>query len=234
MSTRVCRHLDQAARGCVHVQKASVAWHDSSACVPWLKYTRVTTHLYVGHDSGCKELCCNAMKHMLRDMALSHVCHDSCACVPWLRLQGAVLRVHEASVAWLEFLANVLCLICKVPWFVCICAMMQAIRRRDTDVESIWCVTWSIFMCAMTHFHECRDSFTCAPWLICMCATTHLHVWCKLHGVVSQVQRSSAAWHDSFSIVCVLWFNCMCAMSRTARKCREFTKCRKDSKYFDL
>ena len=107
--------------------KAHVAWHGSFACMPWL-------------------MCMCAMTKAARSRFTSPW---SISCVTWFfckcvmpHLHSAMIRLHMCHDSF-----------AYVPWFVCICAMIQAIRSRDTSLETICCVTWSIFMCAMTHFH---------------------------------------------------------------------------------
>jgi len=63
--------------------------------------------------------------------------------------------------------------------------------------DSFICVTWLMYVCAMTHSYMWHDSFTCVTWLIHACDLPHSYVW----------HDYSYVWHDWF--ICVTWLTYM-------------------------
>jgi len=140
-----------------------------------------TTHLH-------EYLCDMAHSYMCHDAmggrSYQHVCDITCLCV-W--------HVALIWVAWL-----------------CVSFRIHLGGRTHAYMYSFICMTWLIYMCAMTHSHvwmthrlcdSCRRLYV--PWLIYMCAMTHSHVW-MTHRLCDSRRR-----------LCVPWLILMCAMTHS-------------------
>jgi len=137
---------------------------------------------------------------------------------PLYRTPGESCHTYEwvMSHVWISHVTRVnkSCQTCK--WVMSHVWMSHVTCMDESCVSELselhhWDETWLNYMCAMTQWYVCHDSFICVPWLIYMRAMTHSsesglpashhrHVTWLVHMCV---MTHSYVCHDSFK--CVPW-----------------------------
>jgi len=162
----------------IHVCAMSPSYvrHDSFIGVKWLIYMYDMTHLHVWHDASARVYSANlsAVHNVKWSPWRIHMCYPTHRCV-----------CHDSwtFVTW-RIRASIFC--------------KAKCSTSNKAHDSFICVTWLIYMCAMTHptarVHPATQSalrnVTWSPWLTHMCYVTHSCVPC----VPQQIHRASIFW----------------------------------------
>jgi len=135
-------------------------------------------------------------------MTHSYVCHDAIICVPWLTHMCATNHSYmwHDSVTRVTHTCDMTHSYVWHDWFIYETRLAANSSYSWPPSALIWCDT--------TPSYVCHDSIICVPWLIYMCAMTHSDMW------QPSPEDSSWSWPSSPSIRCI-WLTYTCTMTHS-------------------